>query len=161
MPADELHARGNKSRHWWPLSLCYCYNGGVDTIDRKMPTDRRHAVSSMAKMMRTSRDAYLKLDTTERAPRWGLELPSPAIPHPRLSCPHPRRCAAAAAICVAWRFYETQEACLCQTDSGFFSVLAQLLHVHILVTLAKCLPAQLVQKKDTKQCQHIPVRWVN
>ena len=70
-------------------------------MDGKMPTDRRHAVSSMAKMMRTYRDAYLKLDTTERAPRWGLELPSPAIPHPCLSCPHPRRRAAAAAICVA------------------------------------------------------------
>lgn len=110
-----------------------------------MPTDRRHAVSSMAKM-RTYRDAYLKVAQQSELPDGVLSFPALQSLLPASPCSHRRRRAAADAICVAWRFYETQEACLCQTDSGFCSVLAQLLHVHILVTLAKCLPAQLVQK---------------
>ena len=53
MPADEFQARGNKPRHCWPLSLCHCYDGGGDMVNGNIRTDRRHAVSSTAKMMRT------------------------------------------------------------------------------------------------------------
>ena len=81
-----------------------------DMIDGKMPTDtvRGCAVSLMAKTMWTYRDNYLK----QALPDGDLSFLSPEPPW--------RHAAAADSICVVWRFYEAQEACLCQRGSEEF-----------------------------------------
>lgn len=140
MTVNELHVRGLKLRHWCPLSLCHCHNGVLTWfVERCQQTQLKGVLClqwqrlwELWRQLPKQETALPALDGAS-----GFLAPQPGEDMQLLLIP--------STWCEGFMRHK-KLAFVREAQWGFWTVLAHLLHTQILVTLAKCLPAQLVWK---------------